>query len=183
MAVADEARGAELAAAELAAADNMTDTMAALSCLVGLDVPQRETALAEFYGRWKDDPLVLDKWFTLQACSRLPGAAQRVLDLAGHPDFSLRNPNRVRALLGAFGQANPTGFHQRDGMGYRFLADQVIALDGKNPQIAARLVGGFNTWKRYDAARQALMGAELKRIQDQDGLSKNTSEIVSRALA
>lgn len=183
LAAADEARGSVLAAAELAAADNMTDTMAALACLVGLDVPQRAVALADFYSRWSQDPLVLDKWFTQQACSRLPGAAQRVLDLAGHADFSLGNPNRARALVGAFSQANPTGFHQRDGMGYRFLADQVIALDATNPQIAARFVGGFNSWKRYDAARQALMRAELTRIQSQEGLSKNTSEIVSRALS
>ena len=180
---ADEAGAAQIAADELAGADNMTDTMSSLGCLVQMDVPQRAQALEEFYARWRQDPLVLDKWFTLQACSRLPGAAERVLELSQHPDFQLQNPNRARSLVGAFSRANPTGFHTASGVGYRFLADQVMALDPANPQVAARLVGAFQAWKRYDSGRQALMRTELERIQAQEGLSKNVSEIVARALA
>ena len=183
LASADKEAGASLAAAELDNADNMTDTMSSLGCLVQLDVSQRASALEAFYARWKEDPLVLDKWFTLQACSRLPGAVERVQELSRHPDFQLQNPNRARSLVGAFSRANPTGFHDKSGGGYRFLADQVIALDPVNPQVAARLVGAFNAWKRYDPGRQALMRAELERIQAQAGLSKNVSEVVARGLA
>lgn len=163
-------------------ASGMTDVMAAMGCLNDLDCPERNEALAAFYGKWKDDPLVMDKWFTLQACSRLPGAAARALELSQHADYTLTNPNRVRSVVGAFSRANPTGFHDLSGAGYRFLADQILALDPLNPQIAARLAGGFNRWKRYDERRQTLMRTELERIRDQAGLSKNTLEIIARAL-
>ncbi len=174
--------GAELAATQLDASDNMTDAEAALAVLVQLDVPQRETALEAFYTKWKDEPLVLDKWFTLQACSTLPGAPERVEALSKHSDFTLLNPNRARSLIGAFAMANQVGFNDKSGAGYRFLADAVIVLQAQNPQIAARLVGSFNHWKRFDAGRQALMRGELERIRAVDGLSKDVGEIVGRAL-
>ncbi len=178
----EESKIAPTALSLLEEATCMTDTMAALGVLNDLNAPERSVALDKFYSKWKDDPLVMDKWFTLQACSRLPGAAARALELSQHADYTLTNPNRVRSVVGAFSRANPTGFHDLSGDGYRFLADQIVALDPLNPQIAARLAGGFNRWKRYDETRQALMRTQLERIRSQDGLSKNTLEIVARAL-
>ncbi len=164
------------------AADNLTDVQAALVMLVDLDVPQRGQALAAFHRRWHRDPLVLDKWFSVQALSSLPGTLARVQELARHPDFTLKNPNRVRALVGTFCAGNQVRFHAADGAGYRFLADQVLALDALNPQVAARMVSAFNPWRRFDAGRQAAMRAELERIAGREGLSKNVYEVVSRCL-
>ncbi len=163
-------------------ADNMTDSMAALATLANHDCPEREEALADFHARWKDDTLVLDKWFTIQATSRLPDTLQRVRALMGHPAFHIRNPNKVRALIGAFCHANPVRFHDASGEGYRFLGDRVLELDPLNPQIAARLLGALNRWQRYDEHRQALMKAELERILAAPGLSRDTYEIASKAL-
>ena len=164
-------------------ADNMTDTAAAFACLVGLRRPERERAVASFHARWRKDPLVLDKWFQVQASSGAADTFERVLALAEHPDFSLANPNRARSLLGAFGVGNPAHFHRADGRGYAFLADQVLALDARNPQVAARIVAAFNQWKRYDEGRRELMREQLERMRDHDGLSKDVTEIVGRALA
>lgn len=122
----------------------MTDVGAALSILACMNAPEREKALADFYGKWKSDPLVLDKWFTVQATSTLPDAAKHVAALTKHPDFGLKNPNRVRSLVGAFAMADQARFHGKDGAGYTFLADQVIALDALNPQVAARMAGAFD---------------------------------------
>ena len=116
--------------------------------------PGREAALQDFERRWRDDALVMDKWFAMQAC--VPGATtvERVRQLMEHPAFSLTNPNKVRSLLGAFAMMNPTGFHASSGAGYRLHADQVIALNALNPQVAARMASAFNSWTRYDERPQ-----------------------------
>jgi aminopeptidase N len=139
--------------------------------------------MTAFYGRWRDYPLVVDKWFRLQALSPLPGALARVQSLTLHPAYHKENPNRVRALVGAFCHGNPGHFHADDGSGYLFLSDQVLQIDPINPQVAARLVSAFNQWRRYDDHRQRLMQAELERIQGQDGVSRDVGEIVGRTLA
>ncbi|MFT5290560.1 MAG: aminopeptidase N [Planctomycetota bacterium] len=171
-----------LAKTEFDAADNMTDSQSALGCLVQSDAPERAEALAAFFERWKEDPLVLDKWFTLQALTSLPTALEEVTALAKHPSFTLKNPNRARSLISAFGLMNQVRFHQADGAGYRFVADQVLAIDEFNPQLAARVVSAFNRWRSFDTERQGLMKTELRRIAAKDGLSKDTGEIVGRAL-
>ncbi len=162
-------------------ADNMTDVQAAVSILADLECPEREEVLEAFHHRWRADPLVLDKWFTIQASSRLPSTPERVFALARHPDFTLRNPNRVRALIGAFSQ-NQVRFHAPDGAGYRFLADTVLELDRMNPQLAARMASALQPWRRFDPARQARMRGELERITATGGLSKDVWEMVERAL-
>jgi aminopeptidase N len=167
---------------QFADADNMTDRLAALACFSHGDMPQREESLAAFYHQYQEDPLVADKWFTLQATSSREDTLERVRDLMLHPAFTLKNPNRVRALIGAFAHGNPARFHDSSGAGYTFLADQVIALDALNPQVAARMVGALSRWRRYDEGRQALMKAELERIGRQDGLSRDVGEIVAKSL-
>jgi aminopeptidase N len=171
-----------LAKRQFDTAGNMTDSLAALGVLAGIDCPEREAALAAFHAKWREDPLVLDKWFSIQAMSLLPDAVAHVRTLSKHPDFDLRNPNRIRALVGAFASANQVRFHDAKGEGYRFLADIVIALDPANPQVAARLVGPLGQWRRMDAGRQALMQAALSRIVALPALSKNTYEVVSKSL-
>ena len=173
---------AALAKAQFAAAGNMTDVLAALSVLSGIDSPERLDALAAFHAKWRDDALVLDKWFGIQAMSPLPDTMAAVRRLFGHPDFDLRNPNRVRALVSSFA-VNQVRFHAADGAGYRFLADTIIQLDPDNPQIAARMVSSLGQWRRFDPARQGLMKAELSRIVALPGLSKNTFEMASKSLA
>ncbi len=162
-------------------ADNMTECQAALALLADAEVPEREAALARFYERWRHDPLVLDKWFSVQALSKREDTAERVVALSQHPDFRLGNPNRVRSLVGVFCGANQVRFHRADGAGYRFLADMVIALDG-NPQLAARMASSLNDWRRFDPARQQRMKAELERIAACKPLSNDVYEIVTRAL-
>jgi aminopeptidase N len=169
--------------AQFESADNMTDSMAALSALANVQCEERERALAGFYDRWKDEALVLDKWFGVQAASRLNDTLERVRGLAEHRDFDLRNPNRVRALIGTFAQGNPVRFHAADGGGYRFVAEHVVELDALNPQVAARLARAFDRWKRLDAGRQAHARAALERIRDHATLSKDVTEVVLRALA
>ncbi|MEJ2509493.1 MAG: aminopeptidase N [Gammaproteobacteria bacterium] len=163
-------------------ANNMTDALGALGTLVHHDIPARERALNAFYDRWQDDPQVVDKWFALQAGSRLPDTLARVKALMNHPAFKLTNPNKVRALIGRFCQGNPVRFHAADGSGYAFLADQVLALDGLNPQIAARLLGAMSRWRRYDEARGALMRAQLERVRSHPGISKDVYEIAAKSL-
>jgi aminopeptidase N len=172
-----------LAKRQFDTAGNMTDALAALGVLAGIDCAERDAALAAFHTKWHDDPLVLDKWFSIQATSPLPDTVARVRALSGHADFDLRNPNRIRALVGAFAGANQVRFHDAKGEGYRFLADVVIQLDPANPQVAARLVGSLGQWRRFDAGRQALMRTELSRILGLPGLSKNTYEVVSKSLS
>ncbi|WP_337180114.1 aminopeptidase N [Sphingopyxis granuli] len=170
-----------LAFAIFSDADGMTERQAALATLAHGDSDERAHALDIFYQRYRDNPLVLDKWFQVQACSLRPDTVDAVRDLARHPDFTLANPNRVRALYGAF-TANQAAFHRADGAGYRLLADLVIALDPKNPQTAARLIPPLGRWKRFDEARAALMKAELDRILAQPGLSRDATEQASKSL-
>ena len=181
MAAGDE-EGAALCMAQFERADNMTDRLAALGLLVESDLPGREEALARFYEDWRGEALVVDKWFTVQAMTQRPDALEQVEALAGHEAFSLRNPNRVRSLIGAFAMGNPTGFHRKDGGGYRFVAERVIELDQRNPQIASRLAGAFSRWRRYDEERQGLMRAELERVLAHEGLSRDLYEIASKSL-
>ncbi|MGH7029759.1 MAG: aminopeptidase N, partial [Stellaceae bacterium] len=183
LASADPERGAVLAKTQLDAAANMTDVLAALAILADLDRPERPAALAEFFARWSHDPLVVDKWFSLQARSSLPQTAERVRELASHPAFERTNPNRLRALVGAFTQGNQARFHDASGVGYVFLADEVIAIDPGNPTTAARLVQPLGMWRRHEPGRQALMRRELERVLGVSGLSKNTYEMVSKSLA
>jgi aminopeptidase N len=162
--------------------DNMTDVIAALGCLVNRDAPERGEALETFYRRWREDPLVIDKWFTLQATSRLPGTLDEVKRLTGHPAFNIRNPNRVRSLIGAFAQGNPARFHDRNGAGYGFLADRVLEVNRLNPQVAARLVQPLTNWRRYEEGRRRLMQMELERIAAAPQLSRDVYEIVIKSL-
>jgi aminopeptidase N len=160
---------------------NMTDVIAALGVLSNLDCGERTQALEAFHRRWKDNPLVMDKWLAIQASSRLEGTLEEVKALTKHPIFDIKNPNKVRALIGAFA-ANHVRFHDPSGAGYSFVADYVLAIDPMNPQIAARLVSGFTTWKRYEEKRRALMKAQLDRILGVPGISRDTYEIVSKSL-
>ena len=183
LAAADPAEGARLAKAQFDAAENMTDVLAALAVLTDLDGPQRAAALAQFFAAWSRDDLVIDKWFALQARSSLPRVLGDVRALTHHPAFDRRNPNRVRALVGAFAQANQLRFHDASGEGYAFLADEVLALDPANPTLAARLVQPLGGWRRHDAIRQGLMRQTLERVLAVPRLSKNTYEMVSKSLA
>jgi aminopeptidase N len=182
LAAGDEADGAALAKAQFDGADNMTDRQGAFSVLMSLDAPQREQALGAFYDRFRGDPLVLDKWFALQAAAQRPDTVAQVLKLAAHPDFVISNPNRLRALAGTFG-ANHWAFHSPDGRGYAFLADMIIAADKLNPQVAARLVPPFGRWRRFETRRSAKMRAALERIVATPGLSKDVYEQASKSLA
>ena len=158
----------------------MTDAMAALATLANLDCPEREPALEAFYEKWRDEPLVVDKWLAVQAGSRLPRTSIGKA-LLSHPAFDLKVPNKVYALIRTF-SANHVRFHAADGGGYAFLADQVIALDALNPQVAARMARAFDRW-RVRRNRKANAKAQLERIRDTDKLSKDVAEIVSKALA
>ena len=172
-----------LALTQLLSADNMTDAMAALSALANSDCEQRGVALRWFYDKWQHEPLVVDKWLAVQASSRLPGTLAEVQALLTHGAFDRRNPNKVRALIGAFCQGNHVRFNAADGSGYAFAADQVIALDPHNAQVAARMARAFDRWRKFDAGHQRHAQAALLRIRDAQGLSKDTYEVVSRALA
>jgi aminopeptidase N len=178
----DDATARALAFLEFRRAENMTDAMAALGCLVNSAGAERERALGMFHEKWKHEALVIDKWFRVQATSWLPGTLERVKALAAHPDFDLRNPNRARALLHAFALDNPLHFHAADGSGYRWIAEQLVALDRLNPQVASRLARAFDRWRKYDAGRQAHARAALESIRAAEGLSGNVAEVVGRAL-
>jgi aminopeptidase N len=175
------AEGITLAARAFATADNMTDRMAALTTLSLHDRPERDAALDDFYRRYHSDPLVIDKWFALQATIPEPATLDRVRKLTAHPAFSFANPNRTRALIGAFAQTNQTQFNRPDGAGYDFLADTVLALDPKNPQVAARLLSAFKSWRALEAGRRSRAEATLRRVAAAN-LSRDTSDIVRRAL-
>jgi aminopeptidase N len=172
-----------LAARQYAAADNMTDRTAALATLSFLDVPDRNAALDDFYRRFEDDPLVIDKWFSLQAMIPQAATLDRVRALTAHPKFSTANPNRVRALIGAFAHGNQTQFNRADGAGFDFVVDAVLGLDGKNPQVAARLLAAFKSWRVLEGTRRARAEAALKRVAAVDTLSRDVKDIVQRSLA
>jgi len=164
-------------------AATMTESLGALSCLAHGTRPERDPALADFYQRWRGDPLVVNKWLSLQAMSPHAAALAEVRRLMDHESFDRHNPNKLYALIGAFCSANQVRFHAADGSGYRFLADQVLALDSVNAQVAARLAGPFTRWRRFDPARRQLMAAELQRLLDTPGLSPDVYEIISKSLA
>ena len=164
-------------------ADNMTDTLAGLNSLVEQPGPESEHALRAFYEQWQHDKQVVDKWLAVQAQSSLPDTLIKVKGLMKHPAFSIKNPNNVRSLIGQFCRNNPVNFHAIDGSGYQFLADQILVLDKLNPQIAARQLGAFNSWRQYDAQRQELMKNALDSIAQSSDLSADVYEIVTKYLA
>ena len=172
--------GPALAFDHFTKANNMTDAVASLAILADLDCKERTQALEAFYDRWKDDHLVMDKWFAIQAMSSLPDTLDHVRKLKQHPAFSIHNPNKVRALVSSFASANQVRFHGADGAGYAFVADTVLELDGLNPQVAARLMGAFKTWSMFDTARQKAMTGALERVLGHEGLSRDTYEIASK---
>ncbi len=178
----EEPETTHLAVEQFRTATGMTDYEAAFSMLVDLDSSETDRAITEFYKRWRAEPLVLDKWFRMQAMSSSPRTFERVRALFKHPDFNLANPNRARSLLFAFAAGNPVAFHRADGEAYRFVADRVLELDAINPQVASRIVSSFNQWRRFEPGRAALMKAELERIARQPGVSKDVLEIVERAV-
>jgi aminopeptidase N len=173
----------ERAFAQYQAADNMTDRMAALQILGQHDTAEREAALADFAKRFADEPLILDKWFSTQAQIASPTTLDRVRTLMAHPAFALSNPNRVRSLVGAFAAGNPTQFNRKDGEGYAFVVDIVLKVDRANPQLAARLLGAFKSWRSLESIRRARAHSALSELAKTDGLSRDVTDIVQRAIA
>jgi len=178
---ADDEAAAGLADAHYRSADNMTDMIAGLAALTRMESPLRDNAFTHFHDRFRGDPLVLDKWMGLQAGSPLPETPSSVRALMRHSAFDIRNPNRVRALIGAFG-GNHLRFHDADGAGYRLVGEVIRTLDPINPQVAARLAGAFESWRRYDEARQAMMRAELEATHGLSGISPNLFEVTGKML-
>ena len=181
LAAADPAEAARRAKAQYDAATNMTDRQGALMVLCSLDCPEREAALADFHARFAGNMLVIDKWFSLQAGSLNPKVTEQVKALAQHPDFTMTNPNRVRALWMAFA-ANAQAFHREGGEGYRLIADLILKLDPINGNVAARFVPYLGRWKKVEEGRAALMRAELERIAAEPTLSRDVREQVSKSL-
>ncbi len=175
-----EQRVTDLCLRQYREADNMTDRLAAFSAIIDNPAPEREQLVDDFFLQWQKHPLVIDKWFTLQALSHRPEVFADVERLLQHAAFSLKNPNRVRSLLGAFSQ-NLAAFHRADGAGYQLLAEQILQLDQRNPQVAARMAGPFTRWKRLEPKRRALMKEQLERMQ-QAKLSRDLYEIVTKSL-
>jgi aminopeptidase N len=171
------------ALAQYRGADNMTDRMAALETLAQHDRPERTEALNNFYTRYSNDPLIIDKWLALQAAIPELATLDRVRALTAHPAFSMANPNRVRALIGSFAQVNHTQFNRVDGAGYDFVADAALTLDPKNPQVAARLMGTFRSWRALEPKRRARAEATLRRVAAAPALSRDVHDIVARTLA
>ncbi len=172
----------QLAEQQFQTAKNMTDQIAALAVVVDSENPAKKSCLNSFYQQWQNEALVIDKWFTLQASSCAEDTFAVVQRLMKHPAFELTNPNRVRSLIGAFSQANQIHFHAANGQGYQFLADQVIALNAINPQVASRMVGALTQWKHFDVNRQALMKAALEQIVNTPDVSKDVYEVASKSL-
>lgn len=183
LAATQESHAIRLAATQYQAADNMTDRMAALGTLSLHDVPERKTAFDDFYQRYRDEPLIIDKWFALQALTPDPATLDRVRSLTTHPAFSMANPNRVRSLIGAFAQSNHTQFNRPDGLAYEFVADRILALDPANPQVAARMTTAFKSWRALEPGRRGRAEATLRRIAGAGNLSRDVGDIVQRALA
>jgi aminopeptidase N len=182
LAATGDATAISLAEAQYSSADNMTDRMAALSTLSLHDVPERHACLEDFYAKYEAEPLIIDKWFSLQASIPEPGTLDRVRSLTSHSSFSLANPNRVRALIGAFAQANPTQFNRLDGGGYRFVTETVLMLDSRNPQVAARLLSAFKSWRALEPSRRGNAEAALRRVAETATLSSDVRDIVQRSL-
>jgi aminopeptidase N len=167
---------------QLECADNMTDALSALTSLANCDCPERHEVLAAFYAKWQDEPMVVDKWLGVQAGSRLPGTVAAVRELSRQSVFDLKNPNKVYALIGSFA-GNQLHFHAADGSGYAFVTEQVEALDRVNPQVAARIARNFERWRRYEPGRRTMMKEALERLAALPNLSKETGEVVGKALA
>jgi len=178
--VPEEVRGG--ICAQAVEATNMTDRLAALALVARWDWPERGEVLDRFYRDFQDEPLVVNKWFAVQAMAEHAGVVEEVEGLMRHPAFTLANPNRVRSVLGVFAGFNPRGFHRRDGAGYRLVAEAARELDARNPAVAARLAKAFDRWRRYDAARQRLMREQLERLAGAQGLSRDLYEIVHKSL-
>jgi len=159
----------------------MTDMIAGLAALTRMESPRRDAAFAHFQARFKNDALVLDKWMGLQAGSCLPGTAAAVRELMHSPVFDIKNPNRVRSLVGAFA-GNHLRFHAADGSGYALVGRVIATLDKINPQVAARMAGAFEAWRRYDPTRRELMRGELVALTKLDGLSANLFEVATKML-
>jgi aminopeptidase N len=171
-----------MAQAQYDQAGNMTDRIAALSALQNSSAPGRQDALERFYTEFEDEPLVIDKWFALQATSRTTDVAA-VRALMQHPAFSMKNPNRARSLIFSFCNGNPSQFHAADGSGYQFWAEQVIALDAINPQVSARLARTMFGWCMSGPALNPLMMAALHRVASMPRLSKDLAEVITKSLA
>ena len=182
MRLPDDPEVAALCTAQYRANHNMTDVMAALEQIASSEIAERDALLDHFYQQWRQQPLVLDKWFRVQALSRRSDTLAQVQRLLHHPDFTLRNPNRVRALLGSFSAANPRHFHAADGSGYRLLCAQVRQLDPLNPQVAARLLTAIARWRRYDPSRQQQMREQLAQLLATPDISPDLFEIASKSL-
>ncbi len=181
LALLSRSDGGLMAAAQFGGADNMTQQLAALAC--GIRAGRGDEMLEAFEAQWRNDRLVMDKWFGLQVLEADPEDAHEVAQtLTGHPDFNWKNPNRFRAVFGSLA-AHHAGFHHASGAGYRLLADWLIKLDPVNPQTTARMCSAFQTWRRYDTDRQRLIGAELERILATPGLSRDTHEMLTRITA
>jgi aminopeptidase N len=181
LAAGNGAEAARRASVQYDRADNMTDRQGALMVLCGLDNPAREERLADFHKRYQGNALVIDKWFSLQAGSLHRDVLEHVKKLASHPDFTMANPNRIRALYMS-AAVNPKAFHAASGEGYRLIADLILALDPINAQTAARFVPPLGRWRRIESARSAMMRAELERIAAAPGLSRDTREQVTKSL-
>jgi aminopeptidase N len=172
----------DLALNQFRKADNMSDESVALRILVHCKAPQAQEALAIFEKKWGHDPLVMDKWLVTQATAPYPETLAEVERLMNHPAFKLKNPNRVRALIGAFSQGNPVAFHAEGGAAYKFMAERVLEIDKFNPQIAARMAGCFNRWRRFPEKNRKLMRGELARLKMTAVLSRDLYEVVNKSL-
>lgn len=183
---AEDTEFVDLCSGQFADSDNMTDTSAAVRCLINCPAAgaasQRDEALKAFYERWQDEALVVDQWFAMQASCPLPGTLDKVKELMQHEAFTMQNPNRMRSLVTSFAFQNITNFHAKDGSGYEFLADRVIELNKINPQMAARVLSPLTRWRKFDSARQALMQEQLNRILSEPELSPDVFEIASKSV-
>ena len=183
LAMLENGEAYRLATRQFHGARNMTDQIGALGVIVNSHHPHKEEYLERFYRQWREEALVIDKWFVLQATCRLPGALERVRQLLVHPAFDLKTPNRVRSLIGAFAQSNQVNFHAADGAGYGFLADHILQLNEINPQIAARLLTALTPWRRYDDNRRKLIRGQLQRIAETEDISRDVYEVAMKSLS
>ena len=172
----------EIALKQYKSANNMTDALAAVACFANNNCEESEEVVTDFYNKWKHDPLVIDKWFSIQCRSTLPATLDKIIALYNHESFDIKNPNKVRAVIGSLGFGNPSVFHQANGAAYEFYADKIILLNDLNPQMSARLANAFSTWKRYDESRQALIKSALEKILSHKTIAKDVYEVVDKTL-
>ncbi len=179
---ADEKLSVQLASEQYKTAENMTDKVAALAILTNTKTYERTLAFDDFYKVWKHEPLVINKWFGLQAIADRTDALEMVVQLTQHPDFTYKNPNRLRSLIASFSSGNQKWFHRADGAGYKLLTETILHVNSINPLTATRLLGPFQQWRKYDSSRKHLMENELKRILSEEDISNDVYEIVSKSL-